>query len=281
MSRATTAASAVTRRFALSAACGIASLSCAAWPVYANEPAAARSVVKLTAATANGQVAHGSAVVIATEKVATSCHVLRDAASLVIEADGRHWPAQFDRGDGEMDLCLLSVPGLSRPVARIRSTQQVKIDAAVQAIGYPGGGRLIRNVGAVKSAYRMYDARVLRVSARFDQGASGGGLFTSAGELIGILTFKAPRGEAFHFAIPIDWVLAIEDGSRITTPPETMAFWEQAPDARQFFLRAAWFNSVEDWPQLFEICERWAQAEPNSVEAQTYLRLAESHLRGQ
>ena len=240
---------------------------------------AAESVVRVVAALPNGDVAHGSAVVVGSERVATNCHVVRDARSVHIEVDGRRFRARIYAGDGEMDLCLFNVPGLTRSPVAMRSAREMEIDERVRAIGYPAGGPLVQSVGRIESTYRMYDARVLRVSARFDKGASGGGLFNAAGELVGLLTFKAPRGEAFHFVIPVDWIGAIEGGLRITTPANTHSFWERDPTARMHFLRAAWYSSVEDWPHLAEICEQWRLAEPDSHEALTDLRLAESRMR--
>ena len=251
---------------------------CSAAPCLAADPTA--SVVRVVAALAGGDIAHGSAVVVGRERIATNCHVVRDARSVHIEADGRRYRAQVYAGDGEMDLCLLSVPGLSRNPAALRSAREMDLDEPVRAIGYPAGGSLVQSVGKVESTYRMYDARVLRVSARFEKGASGGGLFNAVGELVGLLTFKAPRGEAFHFAIPVDWIGAIEGGLRITTPTNTHSFWERDPTARMHFLRAAWYSSVEDWPQLAELCEQWRLAEPDNEEALTYLRLAETRMRG-
>ncbi|MEO7402614.1 MAG: hypothetical protein ABIU95_02990, partial [Burkholderiales bacterium] len=111
-------------------------------------------------------------------------------------------------------------------------------------------------------------------------GASGGGLFTAEGELIGILTFKAPQGGAFHFAIPIDWVRAIEEGMQGAVSNATQAFWERDPESRAYFLRAAWFRSTEDWPALVAVCKRWAEVEPRNEAARRYAQLAETRLRG-
>jgi serine protease Do len=264
------------RRSAAGAVCALA--LGAVVPCFAAVTTAA-GVMRVVANLPGGDVAYGSGVVIGHERLATNCHVVRDARSLAVDVDGRQLSASVYAGDGEMDLCLLSVPGLKRRAVPMRSTREMEINDPVYAIGYPAGGSLVKSAGKVESTYRMYDARVLRVSARFEKGASGGGLFNAAGELIGLLTFKTPRGEAFHFAIPVDWIGAIETGMRLTTPPQTHSFWERDPAARMHFLRAAWYSSVEDWPQLAEICEQWMRAEPDNDEALTYLRLAESRMR--
>ena len=258
---------------------------CSSFAVLAQAPLRmiadpAASVVKVIAVGASGGEMMGSAVIVGPGRVATNCHVVRDARSIVIESDGQRLPATFYFGDGEKDLCLLSAPQLARPAARVRSSFDTDIGQQVSAIGFPGGGERVETRGRIESVYDFQDARVLRVSAPFDQGASGGGLFTAEGELIGILTFRAPQGGAFHFVIPIDWVRAIEEGMRSVASPETQAFWEREPEGRAYFLRAAWFSSTQDWPSLVAVCKRWAEVEPGNEAVSRYARLAETRVRG-
>ncbi len=226
-------------------------------------PGAAASVLKILATNGAGE-RHGSAVVIAPDKLVTNCHVIRDAQSIHVLRGADRWVAQHYAGDGEKDLCLLSAPGVQAPPASIGSTADLKSGEPVLAVGFPGGGTLHASRGRVEAVYQLLGANVIQTSAPFDPGASGGGLFTAAGDLVGILTFKAPSGGAFHFAIPIDWAAPIDAAP---SHRYEAAFWEREPEQRAPFLRAVWFKAKQQWSALFAACERWASKEPDSGEA--------------
>ena len=84
-------------------------------------PGTAASVLKVLATTGVGEI-HGSAVVIAPDKLVTNCHVIRHAQSILVARGAERWVAQLYAGDGEKDLCLLSAPGVQAPPASIGST---------------------------------------------------------------------------------------------------------------------------------------------------------------
>ena len=239
-------------------------------------PGTAASVLKVVATTGAGE-RHGSAVVIAPDKLVTNCHVIRHAQSIHVVRGAKRWVAQHYAGDGEKDLCLLSAPGVQAPPASIGSTANLNSGELVHAVGFPGGGTLHASRGRVEAVYRFQGANVIQTSAPFDPGASGGGLFTAAGELVGILTFKAPSGGAFHFAIPIDWVAPIDAAPSHRYEP---AFWERAPEQRAPFLRAVWLIAKQQWSALFAVCEHWASNEPENGEARLMMvQAAERILR--
>ena len=90
--------------------------------------------------------------------------------------------------------------------------------------------------GVVEGLYDYDDGRVIRTSAPFDFGSSGGGLFDEAGNLVGFLAFKGRTGERLRFALPVDWILPgspVASTFKAVTPTSNpFAFWEQ-PKANQ------------------------------------------------
>lgn len=229
--------------------------------------AASTSVVQVVTSNGFGSMGYGSAVAVGRYRFVTNCHVLRDARSIELVRGTERWTAQVDAGDAHKDLCILSAPGAEAKALPKGTTTQLKPGDSVYAIGYPNGGTLITNQGRVESLYRFDGARVIQTSAPWDPGASGGALIDAAGRLIGILTFKAPVGGAFHFAIPIDWMDSTHASHR-SERKETngTAFWERRPEERPHFLRALWHKSTQQWAALREVCERWAAVEPANDE---------------
>ena len=78
----------------------------------------------------------GSAVVIGTESVATTCHVLHRAQRVEVEHRGRKWLVRSHAAEAERDRCLLTVPGLRLPVVRIRASASLAIGERVTPVAY-------------------------------------------------------------------------------------------------------------------------------------------------
>lgn len=201
---------------------------------------AALSVVKVHAISQDGSVAYGSAVVIARDVVATACHVIRDANDLLIVRGESRSTATVRSGSATHDICLLNVPNLDVPAASLRASTSLRSGERVVAIGFPGGREQIRNDGVVEALYDFDTAHVIRTSAVFDFGASGGGLFDKDGALVGILAFKGRRGTKLHFAIPAEWArTALEDAAQSLRHASGRAFWEGPRAAQPSFLGRA------------------------------------------
>jgi serine protease Do len=142
----------------------------------------------------------------------------------------------------------------------------------VVAVGFSSGFRLRASVGRVKALYNYDGARVIRVSAAFTTGASGGGLFDRQGRLVGILSFKSTAGDDYHYAMPVEWL------SQTNGIESDRAFWEREEQLQPFFLRGAWLEGTQDWAGLVNLAEQWTRAEPADVEAWISLARANGKL---
>jgi len=58
--------------------------------------------------------------------------------------------------------------------------------------------------GLLSSKREEGNRRLLQTSAPISQGSSGGGLFDSSGNLLGITTLMSVRGQNLNFAIPAE-----------------------------------------------------------------------------
>jgi len=69
----------------------------------------------------------------------------------------------------------------------------------------------------VISALRETDGvRMIQTSAPTSPGSSGGGLFDTQGNLIGITTFQLKEGQSLNFALPGEWVSDVLARSNVT-----------------------------------------------------------------
>lgn len=238
-----------------------------------------QKVVKLVVTRANGTVELGSAVPIAGERMATNCHVLRDAARIEVELEGGRRQARADLRDAYRDLCFISVPGYQGAVVPMIDIGQTRVGLDVLAVGFPGGEFAV-SPGKVIGlhACECDGGKVIQTSAPFDRGASGGGLYDHEGRLIGILTFKAKSGGNFHFALPVGWLRHMAE-----MPLESLAtgttFWEAPGKESSYFLAACDLGAKQNWRSLARLAEEWSEQEPNNPEAWMALGRAYQGLR--
>ncbi len=153
--------------------------------------------------------ASGSGVVIAKEYVLTNHHVIEDASSLKISVggdDSNLYEATVAAMDSDKDLAVLYVPGLPlEPVTLGDSDKLVVGDWAIcigNAIGFTGTvtagivSALDREIEGDTTKTDRFGRKsavvntMIQTDAAINSGNSGGGMFNTAGELVGIPTLK-------------------------------------------------------------------------------------------
>ena len=229
------------------------------------------SIVKIEAVTEAGGYSLGSAVPVQAGRFVTSCHVTAKAVSISIQYQGLRWAVRGQRANLERDLCILDVPRLAdvAPIKRGKSSE-LKVGDGLAAIGYTFGTGLSTQVGKVRALHPISGGTVIQSATYFNSGASGGGLFTLDGRLVGILTFRLKGAEAYYFSIPVDWIeteLARDDEYQPIAPlASTAPFWAQPVDRLPFFMRAATMQARDQWPEVIALTQTWAEAEPQNAE---------------
>jgi S1-C subfamily serine protease len=199
------------------------------------------SLVRIRAAAADGSVKVGSAVVISPDRVATACHVTRHGSNIQVIHGSQRWTATAQTGDVAHDVCVLSVAPerLDLPIVRLRDSSRLREGERVTAASFQGGRRVATiSDGIVTALYYYEGGDVIRTTAAFDFGSSGGALFDADGRLVGLLAFKA-REENVRFAVPSEWIAASAD-TRVDFPLDParpqVAFWERSFFERPGFL---------------------------------------------
>ena len=158
--------------------------------------------------------------------VVTNYHVVEDGSAYsVIFHDGTEMKAQLVGSDSTNDLAVLKVEAQGLQTVEIGSSDELIIGDQVVAIGNPLGELTsTMTVGYVSAKDRDVTTdnktiNMLQTDAAINSGNSGGPLFNTKGQVIGITTAKYSGSsnsgasiEGIGFAIPIDDVIGmIED----------------------------------------------------------------------
>jgi len=241
--------------------------------------AARPSLVKLAGIGAEGRLYLGSGVALPNGTIITNCHVTQRAQRVQFFGSGNEHASQ-QASDLSHDLCALSFQGVQRRPAVLGSSRSLKVGDAVYAIGFNGGTGLSYQGGQVAELFEHDGGVVIRTTAAFTHGASGGGLFDKDGKLVGILTFfRVAPGETSYFAVPVEWVEALQSvPSQDIEPLSGVPFWADSLERQPAFLQASALEADHRWPELATLAKQWTKVSPDDGQAWMALGKAELYL---
>lgn len=175
------------------------------------------SVVAIDAYMNNQHYGSGSGVLFGYDEkfsyIATCHHVIEGCQGFkVILSNDETYEAKLVGGDAESDIAVLSIEETGLTYASwFENTETLRLGSSVICIGNPLGTL----PGSVSTGVVSYNNRVIQVDSyhtmkliqtdvAINSGNSGGGLFNSAGALIGIVNAKYSSSgiEGLGFAIP-------------------------------------------------------------------------------
>lgn len=173
--------------------------------------------------------AAGSGVIISSDGyIATNFHVVEGAANVKVTlADGSEYPAYVVGGDKDNDIAVLKIDATGLTAASIGDSEKLAVGEFCLAIGNPLGtlGGTVTD-GIISALDREItigetDMNLIQTNAAVSPGNSGGGLFNSKGELVGIVNAKmAGQGaEGIGFAIPINTAFEIIENIKNGSSP--------------------------------------------------------------
>ena len=151
----------------------------------------------------------GSGVVVEKEYVLTNYHVVEGSHSLKISIDGDEenlYDATVAAYDEDKDVAVLYVPGLPLEAVELGDSDTLQMGDWVVNIGNPIGftgtatagivSGLNREIPGDGSSFDKYGRAtqvvntMIQTDAAINSGNSGGGMFNTAGQLVGIPTLK-------------------------------------------------------------------------------------------
>ena len=162
----------------------------------------------------------GSGVIIdTTGYIITNEHVVSGANTVSVRlTSGIEYPAEIVAADKIADIAVVKIdPQDPLPAATFGNSDVLKVGQSVIAIGNPLGslGDTVTD-GIISATNRAVTIdgvtmSLLQTSAAVNPGNSGGGLFNSSGELIGVVNAKSSGSgiEGLAFAIPANTALDV------------------------------------------------------------------------
>ena len=159
-------------------------------------------------------VSWGSAVLISREGIVYTCfHLFNNAEKIVLERDGKKFnDVKVIGTEPEKDILILKIVSGDYTDLKIGNSDSLKIGEQIYAYGNPECYKNTFSNGIV-SAFRDNEAdlgiKQIQYTASTSHGSSGGALFDSEGELIGITYQSDERGQNINFAIPINYFINV------------------------------------------------------------------------
>ena len=152
--------------------------------------------------------------------ILTNAHVVRDASEVTVKmTDRREYRAKVLGSDPKTDVAVLKIEGKNLPVVPLGRAKDLKVGEWVLAIGSPYGLESTVTAGVVSAKGRSLgpeDSYVpfIQTDVAVNPGNSGGPLFNTRGEVIGInaqIYSQTGGYQGLSFAIPIDVATKIKD----------------------------------------------------------------------
>jgi hypothetical protein len=172
--------------------------------------------VLLAKNTTSEVIALGTGVAIGDDEIVTNSHVISTAVTLELVQSGRTWRAFVKQDRPDLDLALLTVPGLRAQPVAMRAVDRVRTGEKVYAVGNPRGLEATISEGVVSSIRQTREGPIIQTTAPISPGSSGGGLFDASGLLIGITTSYLRDSQNLNFAIPTDVVRKLVESAAPT-----------------------------------------------------------------
>ncbi len=240
-----------------------------------------QSVLKVHVATKEGHHGVGSGVVIQKDYVVTNCHVIANAQGVHVTKFGYSYSPDALIADWKNDLCILKFKFLELPAVKLGSSDPLEYEMEVFGKSY--GGNTVKphtSYGKIKGIHPFLGNNIIQSSAWFSLGASGGGLFNSEGELIGVTTFKTAGRFAYFYSVPVEVIKTmLSSGEEISvTTQRELPFWDAPEEELPYFMKVVRLERNKDWENLKKVALDWEVKEPESIEAINYYGIALFHL---
>ncbi len=151
--------------------------------------------------------------------IMTNAHVVRDAREVTVKLnDRREFRAKVLGTDPKTDIAVLKIDANKLPIVPLGHSSELKVGEWVLAIGSPYGFDSTVTAGVVSAKGRSLpdDSNVpfIQTDVAVNPGNSGGPLFNTRGEVVGINSqiYSQTGGfQGLSFAIPIDLAGRIKD----------------------------------------------------------------------
>jgi len=239
------------------------------------------SMVQVFVTFKGGVTGSGSGIVIKENHVATNCHIFANSDGVNVVKFFQTYTPISVYADWENDLCILKFDNLTLPSVNLRASNDLSYEEKVFSLTFPNDNPMpLPSYGKIKALYPFQKSNIIRSSAGFTVGSSGGALFDLNFNLVGITTFKSPgRRENYYYCLPVDWIKELlEKKEQINLKSNATPFWALPEDQKPFFMKIVLPMQNEDWPLMLKIAKSWTQADDENADAWYYLAFAQKRM---
>ena len=161
----------------------------------------------------------GSGFIVSSDGlILTNAHVVRGAKEVMVKlTDRREFAATVIGADDRTDVAVIRIDAKNLPTVPLGSAKNLKVGEWVLAIGSPFGFENTVTAGVVSAKHRSLpdDGFVpfIQTDVAVNPGNSGGPLFNSRGEVVGINSQIYSRSGGYmgvSFSIPIELAMKVE-----------------------------------------------------------------------
>jgi len=127
------------------------------------------------------QTGLASGVMLPSGDIITNYHVVKAGVRYTVGRGKQATPATLKAGDPEMDLGLLTVPGLEAKLARLGKAGEFKVGEPVYGVGAPQGLEMSLSEGIISQLRGGGPYPIIQTAAALSPGSSDSGLFNAEG----------------------------------------------------------------------------------------------------
>ena len=162
--------------------------------------------------------------------VVTNNHVVEDATTITVEtSDGRSLPAKLIGSDPLTDLAVLDIEGEGFPTVGFADSDTVEVGDWALAVGNPLGQGFSVSLGIVSARGRSLMGAFddyIQTDAAINRGNSGGPLFNTQGEVVGINTaILSPTGGSIGIGFSMSSNVAKDVVAQLREHGQTRRGW--------------------------------------------------------
>jgi Trypsin-like peptidase domain len=194
---------------------------------------ASPSVVLIEIYDAKGEVSgKGSGFLVSAEgAILTNYHVVAHTkqATVRLANEDAYDTVDVLEVDKRKDIALIKIKGFGLPYLKLGRSQDVEVGETIYSLSNPLGVFQNTLSQGIVSGIRPGDGyKYFQISAPISHGSSGGPIFNSRGEVIGIAVATLEEGQNLNFAVPIDYArgMVISMGS----PKPLATIYEPEPE---------------------------------------------------
>jgi tetratricopeptide (TPR) repeat protein len=208
--------------------------------------------------------------------VVTNYHVISMAADVKIKLGMKVLDVEgVLHADPENDLAIVKMEGKGYPKVRIGDTNNLRVGEKIYVIGSPQGLENTISEG-ILSGIREIDRerKILQMTAPISPGSSGGPLFNSNGEVVGVATFLIAETQNLNFAMPINLILAALTKKELVSPQEACQV-DFNETAACWYYQGLAFGTTGQFERAAEAFKRSLAVDSKKTE--TYINLGVSY----